>query len=387
MSSAYAPQPEKHPERVPPNRRSPKTAILPWILILSGFVAFYRYTSPPVPTAAPLNDEAPPPPARVPWPFALPLATLVGLSALFVRTRARLPASYRTGELRTLKAEAPEAPAAPPSFEPMELQGKGQERPVTLRIDEAGFHWSAEARLLQQEQWLDIEWDELKGFGQGKIAAPGISVALWLLVAGVFIAFHRLFSAPAQQSMLANVLSIGLLVVGVFAYGSVQRRFSHGTLTLVTETHHLTFQSRQLSEERRDQLRAIVKARRPELVPESTASGWQALQLLFLRPFAELRRLFQSDAELTAYVRATATTTIDDETALAGAIQHKLYALWSGGWCALLPVSTGLAFALWLESIPSFVPGFLVAWFFGFVLSTRWMKSFARLSGVSLIRS
>jgi hypothetical protein len=206
-------------------------------------------------------------------------------------------------------------------------------------------------------------------------------------VAGVFIAFHRLFSAPAQQSMLANVLSIGLLVVGVFAYGSVQRRFSHGTLTLVTETHHLTFQSRQLSEERRDQLRAIVKARRPELVPESTASGWQALQLLFLRPFAELRRLFQSDGELTAYVRATATTTIDDETALAGAIQCKLYALWSGGLCALLPVSMGLAFALWQESTFSFVPGFFVAWFVGFAISARWMKSFARMSGVSLIRS
>ena len=372
MDSMYAPPPDKRPEIVPPNRTPGRRPIVLWIVLILIFVAFFQFFS--TETPAPRADQ-PPGPRIVAWPFLIPLATALALALSFWRIRARLPARYRDGVLRLGPiAPSSESNSTPSPIEPLELIGQSASRPIRLRIDEAGLHWTADARLLQPAQWLEIGWSELRGFGFGSQASGLFTAGLWLLIMG------------GCSSGFSLLVGVPLLAVGAVlaALGLRRRRWS---LTFVTDTHRLAFLSRTLDEVTRERLLAAAKARRPELFPKTEAvTGWRALYMLLGKPFAMLGAVLQSDASAGAVVVGQATVVLDAETAAAGGLQRKLAGLWTGGFLGVLPLASGIAASLAWGTPVTFFVGYFGAWAVGLILSTRLMPTLARLSGMTLLK-
>lgn len=371
MSSPYAP-PQDDPEQVPPNRAKPnKHAFVIWLVLIVLFVIAYRALAPPGSEQPPLSvvidekvNEAARPGLLI--PLVAYLGVLVGLLAL----RRRLPAEYRTFELRTLAATKPEVvPVAEPRPIDLTLSGTDTKRPVTLRIDETGFLWRSEKRLLQSAEELEIRWSALESIGVSRSPSP---LRVWAVVIGVL---------GLLQGRIDWRIAAGALVVAVVMF-ALGRNRARGQLTLVTETHALAFVSKELDVATQDRIIAAARERRPQAVPQAKQPG--ALRAMFVQPFENLPDVWRSDEALRAKALRKGTPFPEGKESAVGLQQQRLYALWDGGLRAIGPASFVLGGVL--DGAPWFGLFAGAAWIAGFLLLVKTMPLFARFTGMSLVR-
>ncbi len=378
MTNPYAPPPADEPVPVPQNRRRPRPglrALLLWGVLIALFIAFYDLLAPD--KAGTRSLPATPSPAAsshpIPLlPFLIPLATLLVLAVVFGLLRRRLPAAYRSFRLEEIPAPKPPPPDLPPSMVPVTLSGSGAGYRVKLTFDDAGLHWHAAKKRTQPPQDLDVGWNELTVFLLRRRAHPLTSIGLWAAIVSAGMMFDPPLRAAAAVVLgtAAVTAALGLLLSG-------------GQLAFVTETHRLTFVSRQLDETTRVLLTAAAKARRPDVVGQAQGGIATLLWFMWARPFAYLGDLFKSEAKMRAGTQANPAATADQQR--AGFVQRRLYALWTSGIGGFLPLSVAVAVGLWSGWLNALAVWFL-ATMIAFVFVARSAALLARLSGMKLVR-
>ena len=361
---------------VPPNRARPqpfaKTIGL-WVLLMVLFVALYNILGTPSSEAPKtLTSEA-----GSPLGYLLPLFTYGTMLLLMVLIRRRLPAKYRTGELREIEAPRAEEPQPAPSPPPIDLSLVGTDgaRPVRLRVDDAGLHWFAEARLLKPAQELNVAWAELESIQTARVSGP---LLVWGLV--VIFASASMYSVWPVYAAIGALAALGLTLL--------HRRGAKGMLAFSTASHVLSFQSAALDLGTQDALMAAARARCPRAVVKPT-EGKGAWFALLIEPFSLPFRALKDDAALRAELLRQGSTLPQDHSsdeAIAGLVQVRLYWLWRGLLGGIGPLSTGLGLSAATASAWAFFSGWLLSWVFGLILLGKTTRAFARFSGMRLIR-
>ncbi len=373
MSSPYAPPPTETAAVVPPNRAAPRArtgwTVLVWLLLIGLVFAVYEGGKTRAERAADALER----PAGQPLALLLPLLTYAGMVVGLLVVRRRLPARYRTGELRELSAPAPPLPdpaAPPPPPVDLTLLGRDDARPVRLHVDDAGLHWHSDARLLRPAQELHIAWPELEA-----LTPFSTSSGLWSVL-GVFGAIGAGVLLPDALRPLAALVVVAAVLVGMS--GPLRR---HGVV-ITTATHVLRFHLRARGSNLRDQLLAAARARSPRAIAAPTAgpSVWRSL---FLEPFEQLAGLLRDDDAIHA---AMGGTTVDAETTRAATTQWRLFALWNGVLRGVGPISAAIGVALASGRVALALAAGFGAWLFGLMVMTRSTVAFARFSGMSVIQ-
>lgn len=361
---------------VPPNRARPQPAaktIGLWLVLLVLFAALYNILG--TPTAQ--RPKTLPPEPGSPLGYLLPLFTYGAGLLLMVLIRQRLPAQYRTLELREIEATRPEEPQPAPSPAPIALSliGTDGTRPVRLNIDDAGLHWFAEARLIQPALELNVAWTELESIQTARVSGP---LLVWGLV--VIFASASIYSTWPAYAAVGALAGLGLTLL--------HRRGAKGMVAFSTATHVLSFQSAALDLSTQDSVMAAARERCPRAVVER-ASGKGAWFALLVEPFSLLFKAFQSDDAVRAELLRHGSTLPPDprsDDAVAGLVQVRLYSLWRGLLGAVGPLSTGLGLSVVVASAWAFFAGWFLSWVFGLVLLGKTTRAFARFSGMRLVR-
>lgn len=381
MTSPFTP-PSNETGVVPPNRAPPqntsKTLVL-WLALVALFFAAHLVLR----EDHPLPRQATPPPTRggEALGFLIPLATYVAMALALAGLRARLPAQYRTGELRALDPPAPE-PVAPTPLRPLavSLSGSGGASAVRLDVDDAGLHWHEPGRLLVPPRELHVAWTELQAISTARVSGP---LFVWgLLVTLLSIA---LYGGEPTWALVGASVGVALLWLG--------RRTARGALSFSTATHVLTFQSRALDAELQAELMSAARARVAHAVAPSPQGGQGVLYVLFAEPFVLLSAAVLGDDALRARLLRQGLLTpashagpAETEASRAGLVQTRLFGIWRGVLCGLGPVSTGLGWGIATADLLSTLIAWVLSFVLGLVVLTRTTTLFARFSGMAVVR-
>ncbi len=381
MTSPFTP-PSNETSVVPPNRVPPQSAsktLMLWVALIA--ILFVAYLA--LGEAPPVRDEADPPPSSEGAPFGLliPLATYLGMALALLGVRARLPAKYRTGELRELEPPKPE-PAAPTPLRPLALSLSGSDgsNEVRLELDDAGLHWNELGRLLTPPRELHVAWSELQTISTGRVLGP---LFVWgVLVTGMSLG---LFGAGPSWALIGLGVGAALLWVG--------RRTTRGSLSFSTSTHVLTFLSSALSTDVQDELMNAARARVPQAVAPAAQAGQGVLFVLLVEPFVLLASALLSDDALRARLlrqgllsSAPRPDAPETDESRAGMVQTRLFAIWRGVLGGLGPLSMALGAGIATADPTSALLGWMLSFVLGLVAVTKTMPLFARFSGMSLMR-
>lgn len=290
--------------------------------------------------------------------------------------RSKLPARYRTFELRTATSpatpNADEPAQAPQVLEAIRLDGSDGNRTIHLEVNDMGIHWHADrTAFLHGENVLHVSWDELESVSTGY----GSYAVAWL------------FAISAILTGVWVRLEAGL-IVAVIAAGTAlwQRRRPSGTLSFVTPTHSLVFSSRQIDAAMHERLVHAIRVKRPTLAPQPGAKQGGVLRLLFVEPFVRYAEVFLTDAALDAKHASEALEKQDAETRVASRTQMRMYSLWAGTMCGVGPLASGLGTALVTHDAVTFCIGWSVTWVVGLMVLNKLLVPFARFSGILVHR-
>lgn len=333
MTSPFAPPPSETPAVLPPNRagavpRSSARSLLLWIVLLVMFIALWQFA------LTPSSARARPEGAPIELMGSLiPLAVYGSMVIALLLIRLQLPASHRTGALREVESLVPPAPpsaapAAPPAIT-VELEGRHGPRRAHLRIDDLGLHWRGAAGLVQPAQELHVEWSELQALTPFK---------------------------------------------------TLTRRRG---LVITTATHVLQLESADLDADTEARIMAAARARAPSAVPPAGAGVGSVWHTLLVVPLTHLALVFKSDEAIHAHVGTTAG---DRATRRLGAVQCRLFGLWSGVLQSVGPLSVGVGAAVMFRSVWSAPVALFGAWLGGLILLSRTRLLFARFSSMSVVR-
>jgi hypothetical protein len=372
VSSPYAPPPTETPTALPPNRapaRSGGRAVVLWIVLVIVMYGIYQVfaTGP-----RPARSADPPLAATHPLAWLLPAVVYAGMLAALVVLRSRLPARYRTGELREIVPPAPAAPDAVPEPIDLRLTGTDGSRPVELHVDDRGLHWHAEKRLLQPAHELHIGWDELESLAPFRTWSPLGTWGLVLVLCAAIWTTSDLMLAAGSGAIGAVLILIG-------------RTRTRGGVALTTRTHALRFHSRALDKETADRLLIATRARQPRAAPAPRADSPGAVRALFLQPFADLALSTRNTPMLRSHMRALGATFADEDTAVAAVVQLRMYGVWSGGLRGVGPLAV-LAAGVIAAGPGAGLVAAVLAWVLGLVVAIRASTLFARFSGMSVVK-
>lgn len=372
-SSPFAPPPTETPNVVPPNRApqpGPVRALLTWIILIVLLLAVYNVFSGQGPRVASTPQHTP----VFLWGWLVPLATYGGTIVALILIRSRLPAKYRTGELREIAAANPESPAPAEALAPIDVRYRGSDGngPVELHVDDHGIHWHAEKRLLIAASELHAPWSTIESVSVGQLYAPMMTWAFIVILAGLF-----LVSIQPWITAVCIVLGGGLVVIG--------RSRKRGTFTFATSTHALMFTSAELDAAARDRLMAAARQRKPSAVAPAGKPGRGVLYLLVVDPFAQIARSIQPHSVLRASMIRQGATYADEDTALTGTLQFRMFALWSGVMRGAGPFSVAIGAGL-AYGVASAAGMGMAAWVIGLIVIGRGSEFFARFSGMSVVR-
>lgn len=376
MSSNPFEPPKDVPAPLPPNRAKPTNAYRTlglWIILILAFVVMWQLFPTPPPKSSPVS----PPPlntanATSPWAWAIPAAVYGCMLVALVVYRSKLPARYRTFELRT--ATSPVAPnsdepaQAPQVLEEICLEGSDGNRTIHLEVNDAGIHWHADrTAFLHGENVLHVSWDELESVSTGY----GSYAVAWL------------FAISAILTGVWVRLEAGLIVAVIAAGSALWERWRpSGTLSFVTPTHSLVFRSRQIDAAMSERLVHAIRVKRPTLAPQPGAKQHGVFRLLFVEPFVRYAEAFLPDAALDAKHASEALEKQDAETRVASRIQLRMYSLWAGTICGVGPLAAGLGTALATHDAVTFCIGWSVTWVIGLFGLNKLLVPFARFSGI-----
>ena len=381
MSSNPFEPPKEVPAPLPPNRAKPTNAyrtLALWIVLILAFVVIWQMFPAPPPKSPPSSPVNPVDTASAtsPWAWAIPGTVYGWLLLALVVFRSKLPARYRTFELRTATSpatpNADEPAQAPHVLEEIRLDGSDGERKIHLEVNDTGIHWHADrTAFLHGENVLHVSWDELESVSTGY----GSYAVAWL------------FAISAILTGVWVRLEAGL-VVALIAGGSAlwERRRPSGTFSFVTPTHSLAFRSRQIDAAMSERLLHAIRIKRPTLAPQPGAKQNGVFRLLFVEPFVRYAEAFLTDAALDAKQASEALAKQDAETRVASRIQLRMYSLWAGTMCGVGPLASGLGAALYAHEALGFAVGWCVAWVVGLILINKLLEPFARFSGILVHR-
>lgn len=363
-----APPPDA-PVVVRPNRHPPAGPVRRTLglalLVAAGIVAVVRVGGAfgPAPT-----------PGGTPVGWLVPVGVYGAVGAAMLVLRGRLPARLRNWELRERSAPPTVAPAPPPEA-PIERSFDGTDgaRPVRLGVDARGFHWKSPAGRISPATELHVPWEELEGIAVGHVLGP--TMVPGLVVLGVAVGL-------AQWQPAAGLVA-GLAAFGLVALRGWRRR---GTLSPLTATHALQFQSAELDDAAREQVLTAARARAPRSVPRAPAPASGVVRALLVDPLLELGRACRSEGWVRARLLRDGSRFDDPEIAVISVIQWRLFGLWSGLLRGLGPLSCALGAGLGTGSVLAAVVAWLVAWTAGLIVVMQTTTTFARFSGMEIIR-
>ncbi|MCK6545192.1 hypothetical protein L6R52_04935 [Myxococcota bacterium] len=376
-SNPFEAPPRETATTLPPNRvtsKSPRRTLAVWLVLCVLFVALYQVVGDPASAPKTPREAIPTLFAGIgPVAWLLPALTYGAMIVALFTFRARLPASHRTGELRTQPITRPEPPAPDPSPRAIELHLTGTDgsRPVHLDVDDAGLHWRADARLLQVAVELHVPWGELESVSVTR-APTGLTV--WAWVAIIF---------GVSSLFLGNYLTTAVCAALAAALFTVARKRSIGVFSFATPTHVLTFQSRQLDAATSSELLAAVRARRPSAAPAPDQKQSGVAKVLLIDPFVQLADAFGSDARLDAKI---VHGSADAALRVISRLQTRMFSVWSGTMRGAGPLAVAGALVLSRGDPWAFVLGWMPAWILGLVLVQSLLVPFARFAGMTVLR-
>lgn len=365
----FAAPPSETPGALPPNRVPPPSGrrmLGVWLFLALFILAAWHIAGGPL---------------AAPSPAALaPLLLYASMLGGLVLLRAQLPARYRTGELRELpRAAPPEAPAAPPTPHapppPLELTVLGTDgsHRVRLHLHDGGLSWHTEPRLLEPARELHVTWPELEGLSTGHTSGGYLAWSAVLVGMSWALRVHGVWIP-----VLGSALALGLWLL--------DRRRPRGYVTLTTATHVLTLTSRTLDHATTAQILEATRARRPTAVPAPAAATPGVLRMLVLEPWRELARALAPTDRLRAELVRSGMTTADPELVQVSTVQHRMFGLWSGVMRGAGPAAWALSLGLVGGHVVLGLGAWSVSFLVGLVVVTRSTATFARFSGMSVLR-